>query len=250
MGGFKATLINKIEKLYKKKKVLVAVILSLAFIVIGQLANIGLRSGFGLRGDSSMEFPITVLSVLVNTILPLFTALVTIDSFSGEFSQNTMKIALTRPVTRLKFFTAKLVAIMLFILANLLFVMVFSTLAGFIFNTNSFTLHGIIRIIISYTVTVFPMMVLALLIVFFTNTLRSGISVFFLSILTFLAFKVFGIIFSKYSGLFFTSMLDWYTLWIMTKFPFSKIFREFMMMCSYGILLFTSGYYLFDKKDF
>ena len=112
MAGFKATLINEIEKLYKKKKILVAVIISLVFIVIGQLVIIGLRSGFGVRGVSSMEFPILVLSVVVNTILPLFTALVTIDSFSGEFSQNTMKIAITRPVTRLKFFTAKLTAIM------------------------------------------------------------------------------------------------------------------------------------------
>ena len=105
-----------------------------------------LRSGFGLRGVSSMEFPILVLSVVVNTILPLFTALVTIESFSGEFSQNTMKIALTRPVSRLKFFTAKLTAIMLFILANLLFVMIFSIMAGCLFNSNSFTLHSVIRI--------------------------------------------------------------------------------------------------------
>ena len=250
MEGFKATLINEIEKLYKKKKVLVAVILSLALIVMGQLCIIALRSGFGLRGVSSMEFPILVLSVVVNTILPLFIALVTIDSFSGEFSQNTMKISLTRPVTRLKFFTAKLIAIMLFILANLLFVMIFSTIAGFLFNSNSFTIHGIIRILISYTVTLFPMMVLTMLIAFFTNVIRSGIGVFFLSILIFLVFKVLEIVFSKYSGLFFTSMLDWYTLWIMATFPLSKIIREFMMMLSYGILLFTGGYYLFDKKDF
>src|SRR5665647_3272064 len=103
MVGFKATLINEIEKLYKKKKVLVAMIISLAFIVIGQVIMIGLRSGFGLRGVGSMEFPMLVLSVVVNTILPLFTVLVTVDSFSSEFSQNTMKIAITRPVTRLKF---------------------------------------------------------------------------------------------------------------------------------------------------
>lgn len=250
MEGFKATLINEIEKLYKKKKVLVAAILSLAFIVVGQLAIIGLRSGFGLRGVSSMEFPILVLSVVANTIIPLFTALVTIDSFSGEYSQNTMKISLVRPVTRLKFFTAKLMAIMLFILANLLFVMIFSTIAGLLFNSNSFTSMGLIRILISYVVTLLPMMVLTLLIAFLANILRSGISVFFLSIILFLLFKVLGIVFSKYSGLFFTSMLDWYTLYIMATFPLSRIIREFMIMCSYGILLFTGGYYLFDKKDF
>ncbi|MBC2581400.1 ABC transporter permease [Clostridium sp. DJ247] len=250
MVGFKAALINEMEKLYKKKKVLVAATVSLIFIILGQISIIGLRSGFGLRGVSSTEFPILVLSVVVNTILPLFTALVTIDSFSGEFSQNTMKIALTRPITRLKFFTAKVTAIMLFILANLLFLMIFSTIAGFIFNSNSFTLQAIIRILISYVVTLMPMMVLSLIIVFFTNILRSGIGVFFVSIVLFITFKTLGIIFSSYSGVLFTTMMDWYTLWIMDNISFLKIFRQFMMMCSYAILLFTGSYYLFDKKDF
>lgn len=250
MVEFKAALINEIEKLYKKKKILVSVIISLVFIVIGQLSIIGLRSGFGLRGVSSMEFPMLVLSVVVNSILPLFTALVAIDSFSGEFSSNTMKIAITRPVTRLKFFTAKLAAIMLFILSNLLFVMIFSVIAGSIFNSNSFTLKSISGIIISYIVTLIPMMVLAIIIVFLTNLIRSGIGVFFLSILIFIIFKALEIVFSQYSGLLFTSMFNWYNLWIMDSIPIFKVFRQFMMMCSYSIIFFTGGYYLFDKKDF
>ena len=250
MVGFKATLINEIEKLYKKKKVLVAMIISLLFIVIGQVVMIGLRSGFGLRGVGSMEFPILVLSVVVNTILPLFTALVTIDSFSSEFSQNTMKIAITRPVTRLKFFTAKLGAITVFISVNLMFLMIFSVLAGLIFNSNSFSIHSIIRIIISYVVTLVPMMILAIMIALFCNLIRSGIAVFFLTIIIFIGFKALGIFFSQYSGLFFTSMVDWYSLWIMDTVPVAKLIREFLLMISYGILLFTGGYFLFDKKDF
>ena len=91
MAVFQAALVNEIEKLYKKKKALVAVLLSLAIIVIGQLIIVGVRSGFGLRGVGSVEFPMLVLSVVVNTILPLFTALVAIDSFSGEFSQTIMR---------------------------------------------------------------------------------------------------------------------------------------------------------------
>lgn len=250
MGGFKATLINEIEKLYKKKKGVVAVILSLLVIVVGQIIITAISSGFGLRAVGSMEFPILVLSVVASTILPLFTALVTIDSFSGEFSQNTMKIAITRPITRLKFFTAKLIAILFFVIVNLLLVMIFSIIAGLIFNPNSFTLLGIFKIIISYIVTLLPMIVLALIIIFFTQILKSGIAVFFLSILAFIAFKALGIVFSQYSSLFFTTMLGWYKLWLMNELPILKIFRQFMLMSSYVIILFTAGYYLFEKKDF
>lgn len=250
MVEFKAALINEVEKLYKRKKILIAGIISLIFIIIGQLSMIVLRTGFGLRGVSSMEFPILVLSVVVNTILPLFTALVTIESFSGEFSQNTMKIALTRPISRLKFFTAKLTAIMLFILANLLFVMIFSILAGCIFNSNSFTLKSVIKVILSYIVTLMPMVTLSVIIAFLTNIVRSGIGVFFLSIFAFVTFKGLGIIFYRYSGVFITSMMNWYTLYLMDTIPTFKIFLQFMMMLSYGIIFFTAGYYIFDKKEF
>lgn len=250
MPGFKAALSNEIEKLYKKKKVLVAMIISLIFIVIGQVIMLGVRSGFGLRGVGSMEFPILVLSVVVNSILPLFTGLVVIDSFSSEFSNNTMKLVLTRPVTRLKLYAAKLTAVVVFISVNLLFVMIFSLIAGFAFNSNSFSVQGIMRIIISYAVTIVPMAILALLIAFLCNIFRSGIAVFFLSILIFIGLKALGIFFPQFAGVFFTSMVDWYNLWILATMPVAKIFRDFLLMMSYVILLFTGGYYLFDKKDF
>ena len=250
MAVFQAALVNEIERLYKKKKALVAILLSLAVIVIGQLAIVGVRSGFGLRGAGSVEFPMLVLSVVVNTILPLFTALVAIDSFSGEFSQNSMRITLTRPVSRFKIFTAKIAAIVLFILATLLLLLVFSMLAGFIFNTNSATWDSVARTVFSYIVSLLPMVVLALGIVLLANVFKSGISVFFVSILAFIVLTVLGVVFSQYSSLFITTQLDWYNLFLVNSFPLGKIIRQFLIMLGSGIMLFTAGFYLFDKKEF
>jgi ABC-2 type transport system permease protein len=249
MESFKVTLINEIEKLYKKKKIIVAAILSFIIIILGQIAITFLKNSFGIRAVGSMEFPILVLSVVVNTIIPLFAALVTIDCFTGEFSQNTIKIALTRPVTRLKFFTAKIVAITLFILTNIIFVMIFSILAGIIFNANTFTFTSIIRIFISYFVTILPLIVLVLFIAVLCNLLKSGVGVFFLSVLLFIGFKVLEVVFSQYSSIFFTSLLEWYELWIINKISILTIFRRLMFIVSYGIIFFISGFYLFDKKE-
>ncbi len=250
MAVFQAALVNELEKLYKKKKVLLAVLLSLGIIVLGQLAIVVVRSGFGVRGAGSVEFPILVLSVVVNTILPLFTALVAIDSFSGEFSYNSMRITLTRPVSRFKIFSAKIMAVGAFILANLLLLLVFSLLAGFLFNVNSATLGGFGGIVLSYLVTLLPMFVLALLIVLLANIFRSGVAVFFASILVFIVLKVLGVIFSRYSSLFVTSLLDWYNLWLANSLPLGKLLREFLLMVGYAVMLFTAGFYLFDKKEF
>lgn len=249
MESFKATLINEIEKLYKKKKIIVAAILSFIIIILGQIAMTCLKSGFGIRAVGSMEFPILVLSLVANTVIPLFTALVTIDCFIGEFSHNTIKIALTRPVTRLKFFTAKIVAITFFVLTNIIFVMIFSILAGVIFNANTFTLTGISRIVISYLVTLLPMIVLVLFIAILSNLLKSEVGVFFLSVLLFIGLKVLEVVFSKYSSVLFTSLIGWYELWIMNKISILTILRRLMFIVSYGIMFFISGYYLFDKKE-
>lgn len=250
MAVFQAALLNELEKLYKKKKVLVAVLLSLAVIVIGQLVIVGVRSGFGLRGAGSVEFPMLVLSVVVNSILPLFTALVTIDSFSGEFTQNCMRITLTRPVSRFKVYSAKILAIVIFILGALLLLLVFSMLAGFIFNTNSATLDSFGRTVFSYLVSLFPLTVLALAIALLANIFKSGIAVFFVSILVFLVLEVLGVLFSQYSSLFLTTQLDWYNLFLVNSFPFIKILRQFLIMLGSAIMLFTAGFYIFDKKEF
>jgi ABC-2 type transport system permease protein len=250
MAVFQATLVNEIEKLYKKKKALAAVLLSLAIIVLGQLIIVGVRSGFGIRGVGSVEFPMLVLSVVVNTILPLFTALVAIDSFSGEFSQNTMRITLTRPVSRFKIFTAKIIAIGLFIFANLLLLLFLSVLAGFIFNTNSATFSAFARTILAYFISLPPLLVLGLGIVLIANFFKSGTSVFFVSILIFIVLKILGLAFSRYSGMLITTQLDWYNLWVANTFPLGKIVRQFLIMSGYALMLFTAGFYLFDKKEF
>jgi ABC-2 type transport system permease protein len=250
MVEFKEALINEMEKLYKKKKALAAVVLSLVFIILGQIFISVVRNTFGVQGVSSSEFPLLILSIIINTLLPLFVALVTIDSFCGEFSQNTMKITLTRPITRLKLYSAKIASICVFIFSLLMLSMVFSIISGLIFNSNSFNFLDIFKIIISYTVTLLPMVILCLVIVLFANIFKGGIAVFFLSILIFIAFKAFEIFLPAYSGIFFTSMFGWYNLWIMDSIPVFRIFIEFMMMLSYAIILFTAGYYVFDNKDF
>jgi len=250
MAVFRAALCNEIEKLYRKKKVMAAVIISFAVIIIGQILVVGMRTGFGIRGVGSAEFPLLVLSLMINTILPLFTALVAIDCFSSEFSGNTIRISLTRPVSRLKIFTAKVTAITAFIIGNLLILFILSSLAGFLFNSNSATITGFIKVVLSYLVSFVPLMVLALAVVFLTNIFKSGTTVFFAAILGYIIFKAAGVFFPQFSGLLLTTYLSWFNLWLASIFPLTKIISQLIIMLGYAIMFFTAGYYLFDKKEF
>ncbi|NLO97878.1 MAG: ABC transporter permease [Peptococcaceae bacterium] len=250
MAALQAAFLNEIEKLFKKRKVSVALIISFLVIIAGQLVILGVRSGFGLRGVSSQEFPILVLSIVANSILPLFTALVTFDCFSSEFNHNIIRITLTRPVSRLKIFAAKVAAIYSFIITNLLLLLLLSTLAGFLFNVNSLTLASWSKILLAYLASSFPLLILSLLLVLLANIIKNSITVFFVSVILFLVLKAAGVFFSQYSGLLLTTYLDWYKLWLANFLPWDKILRQFCLMIGYGIMLFTAGFYLFDKKDY
>lgn len=249
MQMLKACYINEIEKMLKRKKALIVLILSLLTIVFGQLLVAVVRSGLGLRTVSSVDFPLLVLEFMTFTILPLFTVLVSIDLFAGEFSNNTMKLVISKPLTRFQIFTSKILAIFTFVLANLLVVMILSTISGFLFNAYSLNISSIFKIVISYIITAFPMLAFAMIIVMFSNIFRSGTGIFFLSILIFILFKGLGFVFSNYSSIFITSMFNWYNLWIADTSSISKIVREAFILIGYGITFFTASYYLFDKKE-
>ncbi|OCT16433.1 hypothetical protein A8709_03115 [Paenibacillus pectinilyticus] len=249
MVGFKAAFVNEAVKLLKKKKMMAAAILSILAVMIGQIAVTTIKHGLGLRVVGSVEFPIVVLSFITYTLLPLFAIFVAIDMFNGESSSNTMKITLLRPVSRFGVFSAKVLNLALFIAGNLLFVMLLSLLAGFIFNPSSASLPGILKVILSYGLTFFPVFVFALIVVLLSNVIQGGLAVFFLSILVFIVFNSLGIVFSSYSSFFITSMFDWYTLWISETINVFKIFRQILIMSGCGIMVFTTGYYLFDSKD-
>ena len=249
MPGFKAAVMIEMYKLIKKKKIFAAAVLSIVAVIVGQIALLAIKGGMGLKVAGSAEFPMVVLTVFIYTILPLFTAMVAIDMFSGEFSSNTMKITLAKPVSRFGIYSAKVLNIALFIMANLLFVMMITIVAGLIFNDTTSNLSSFLKVLISYITTFLPVFTFSLFIVMLSNILKGGLSVFFLSILTFICLTFLEVAFSRYSSFFITSMFGWYRLWISDAPNIFKIIRQFLIMIGCGIMFFTAGYYLFEKRD-
>jgi len=246
MQALKAVYINELYKISKKKKVVVSFILTLAAVIIAAIIAFCLNSFAGIRVTGSSEFSLLVLSVLSYTLIPLFTAFICIDMFGGEFVEQTMKLTLTRPASRFKVFTGKVLAAASFIIANLLMVMILSVTASFFINGTSF---NILKIILSYVLAFFPIFVFALMVILITNCTKGTTSAFMLSVLVFLLFTGLGIAFPYYKSFLFTSLFDWYKLFLGSYINIYKIIRNFFILCGYCIMLFGLGYYLFEKKD-
>ncbi|NLY43548.1 MAG: ABC transporter permease subunit [Clostridiaceae bacterium] len=246
MSVFKAAYINELYKISKRKKIMAASILSILAVVGAAVIVYCLNNMVGIRATGSSEFSLLVLSVLSYTLIPLFTAFVCIDIFSGEFTEQTIRLTLTRPVSRAKVFSAKVLAAASFIMANLLFIMILSTIFSFIINGTSFNLF---KIFLSYILEFFPLFVFSLVVILICNITRGTTSAFMLSVLVFILFNGLEIIFPYYKSFFFTSTFDWYRLFLGSYINYYKILRCFLILSGYSIMLFGLGYYLFDKKD-
>lgn len=246
MQTLKAVYINEMFKISKKKKITVALIFSVISVIAAAIIVYCLNNFAGIRVTGSSEFSIMVLTVLSYTLFPLFTAFVCIDMFGGEFVENTIKFTLTGPASRFKVFLGKVLVIASFIMANLLFVMLLSVAASWFVNGNT---AGILKVLTSYMLAFLPIFIFALMVVLISSITKGTTSAFMLSTLVFLVFNGLGLAFPYFKSFLFTSAFDWYRLSLGSYINFSKIFRIFLILLGYGIMLFGAGYYLFEKKD-
>lgn len=248
MQPFKSAFINEIEKIFKRKKIVVAIILSVVVIIFGQLIVSGVGLGLGIRMTNSSDFPVVVLSFFAGFILPLFTVMVTIDVFAGEYNANTMKLSLLRPISRFKLFSAKITAIAFFALFNLFVFLILSSIFGLIFNASYYTVFSVLRLLLAYIVTILPIMCFVLVTVILCHSLKNGTGIFFLLVLIYIVFNVISAFVPQISSLLITYDLSWYNLFLINQIPLLKILRVFLILSGYIIMLFSAGYYMFEKK--
>lgn len=248
MDGLKATYQNELFKIRKKKKLIAGSVLSIIAVLIGQVSTTLVNQNLGLLVVNSTDLPLIVLNVMMYSIFPLFVTFLTIDMFNGEYNTNTMKLVLTKPTSRFSIFTAKFLALLTIIALNIVFVMLLSLIIGIAFNFSTVTFIGIVRSIIAYIVSIVPLVVFALFVIILANLVKSGNTVFFLIILSFVLFYVIGVLFHPASSFLFTSMFDWYRLWISDSLHFFKLLRMSLIMIGCSIMLYSIGYSLFERK--
>lgn len=246
METFKAVYINEMFKISKKKKIAVSLIFSLLSVIVAAIVVYFLNNFAGIRITGSSDFSIMVLTALSYTLFPLFTTFICIDIFAGEFGDGTIKFTLTGLAPRFKVFLGKMIAIATFIMANLIVVMILCLVASIFINSNA---PNILKIVLTYIMAFFPQLIFALVVVFLSNIFKGTTSVFMLSILVFLAFNGFGMIFPSFKSFLFTSAFDWYTLILGSYINFGKILRVFLILLGYGIMLSTASYCFFEKRD-
>jgi ABC-2 type transport system permease protein len=236
---------NEIEKLSARKKYWALPVLAICLSVSAVWALSSLKNNTGILPVDAAQFPILILGWFTGLILPLFIAMAAADLFSGELGERTLKIALLQPITRFKLFMSKLAAIAAYIVFSLGFVLVISVLASLLLGVDLY----LTQTLTAYVSAIVPMLLIGIAAAFIAQFFKSSSSVLVFSILAFIASKTLAVIFPGIADAFITTYTNWYMLWISGTPNVSKMIILFMFMLSYSIILLTSGYCLFDRKE-
>ncbi|HHX61410.1 MAG TPA: ABC transporter permease subunit [Epulopiscium sp.] len=246
MEILKAVYINEIFKISKKKKITAGLIFSVLSVIVLAIMVYLVNNFAGIRVTGSSEFSIMVLTILSYSLFPLFTAFICIDMFVGEFADHTIKLTLTGPASRVKVFFGKILAGATFLIGNLAFVMILSVITSLIINRST---PNLFKVLISYMMAFMPIFIFALVVVLISNIAKGTTSAFMLSIALFLLLNGLSLVFPQIQSFLFTSTFNWHRLILGSYINYSKIFRIFLILLGYGIMLIAAGYYFFEKKD-
>jgi ABC-2 type transport system permease protein len=248
MLSFNATLYNELIKLYYKKKTVVFLGFSALLPIIAALL-IGKLQGIIGISTTTEGFSINVLDIFTIFILPLFIFLLASDLFPGEISTHNMKLTLLRPVSRLNVFLAKTAALALCIALMLFLIGVINSICGALFSDIQAT-GGWYTIIKAYIAAFFAMFAIGIAAIFFSQFFSRSSSALIFLIILFASAKLLPIFFHSATYFSLAAYTDFHLLWIGHVVAVKARLTSIMFLLSSSVLLFSLGYYIFDKKEF
>lgn len=248
MNSLLANTLNEIQKIFLKKK-------TIAFLVVTSLIPIGAVASFvmfqnklGIFAVNSTGFPVLMLELFTTLLLPLFIFSTAAEQFAGEVGEKTLKITLTRPITRLNVFASKILSTGIFIVINLGLIYLISTLAGLSLEGGK-VLTGVLQGLTAYLTAVVPMTFLCIEAAFVAQFFKSSSGALTTCVFVYLAAKIIPILSPVISKVNPFSYTDWYMMWLGSTVGVGRLLNTFLLILSYSLILFALGYYLFDKKD-
>lgn len=248
MDVLRANIVNELQKLFLKRKILVLLILVAAACFIPAFFITSIQTRLIFISLSSISFPLMVLSVFTNVFLPFFIFMAASELFAGEVGSKSLKLVLLRPISRFKVFASKNIALSIYIIINLLVVFIVSVLSCVVLNQGS-ALQNISLITFAYFIDVIPAIILAVFSSFLVQFFRSSTSALTACVLLYIVVRILSLFIGGLNNAVFTSYLNWYSIWHFSGAGFLKAINIFFMILAYGIIFFTLGYYLFDKKE-
>ena len=252
MRLFLAAYHNELSKLFWRKKYIVFLVIGVLICVLWAVLGSVVSGFIGRQGGlfiSLMPTPMGVLPFFLQILIPLLIFMGVTDLITAEGTEKTMKAMIYRPVERWKLYMSKLIAVLSYVAIYLICVFIVSmilnqTLGRALSSGELFTAFA------SYILTIPPLAVLVSFAALVALFGRSGTLTMFVLVVMYMIMSTLPVIFPIFTELLFTSYLGWYRLWIGVLPDASRLIHMLTIVVGYGVVFFTAGSLIFDRKEY
>lgn len=235
---------NELEKLMVRRTTKLFLIIAAALPVLIKMLvhKLFITNWMSLPVDN-INF--SILDIFVTVFLPLYIFIAVTILFTSENEKGTLFAV--RPISRLELFTTKTIAICLMIGIQLFIVWLFLMVSSVIFD-QTFQFTTLLSSFGVFFISWVPLIILtalAILLAQFVNSSAIAVSsmIFLYLVMMFLPYAVPNVLY-----LFPTSYFDWYMQWL-GNMSIRWLTQTVTYLCSSFALFFSTGYYIFNKKE-
>ncbi|WP_274650884.1 ABC transporter permease [Paenibacillus humicola] len=243
-----ASLRNEIEKIGRRKSAKGFLLLTLIIPAVAALLLAMLKNNTGMIWGLGSNLPLIMLRLFTAGLIPLFLFMAAADAFPGEVAARTLKLALVRPVSRAKVFASKVLAMGAYIALYLAVLWLSSSISGWLLAGSGMT-GSLTDGLKAYAVSFVPMMVTGVMAAFIAQWLNNSSGAVTVAIILYAAAKLLPFVFPAFSVWSVFSYTNWYVLWLGGGAAAGKLLNSFALLLSYGIMAYSAGLLLFERKQ-
>jgi len=252
MSSFLASYRNEWDKLMRRRKYIVFLVIGLVICLIwaalGQLiSNLAMQQGS--LALTLAPTPMGALPIFLHVIIPFLMFMGVTDLLTVEGADSTMRAMICRPVERWKLYISKILTVVTYAAVYLICVFVVSVALNQIFG-KALGAAEVMTALASYTLTLVPLAIVASFAALVALLGRSGTLTMFLLLFSYLLLSVLPVFFPVLNEMLFTSYLSWYRLWIGAIPGAAKLIHMLLIVLGYGVVFITAGSLIFEKKDY
>ncbi len=242
MGNFK----NELQKLFMHPKYLLFLFLELLICLLSMLVNIAvIKITYGDAAEAAAGIPVNMLYTASLMFVPAVVFIAAGDLFSGELYDYSLQVLFVRPISRMKIYVSKIMALLVITAVFLAGMFVSSIIMEF---AVIHTVENSLSVALYYALNFIPLITVVMFASFVNQFSSSaGMSIFLCAVI-FLGIYALQVFVPIAENFVFTKYLVWHILWAEQS-PVIKLVQTGIITAAYDIMFFMIGYFKFKTLE-
>lgn len=241
-----ANFVNEMKKLASRPKYVCFLLFGLLICILSVAANIFIvRNTYGDMAEAAADIPVSMLYIATLMFVPAIIFIAAGDMFAGEIYDCSLQFLLVRPISRMKIYLSKIMAL---IVVSAVFLAVMLASAAALEFAIVRTVSDFTGVLIMYALDFIPLITVVMFAVLVNQFCsNAGFSIFMCTVI-FLGVYALQVFVPTVGGVAFTNYLVWHSFWEGGE-KLVYLIGDLGAMILYDVLFFIGGYWKFKSRE-